>query len=77
MNLVTANQRGIPQQLKTPKAIVAIHMIGVITITIGTGAGVVQDAIEGFFRQVILENGGSPVQTLGDGSRGASASSVL
>lgn len=77
MSLVTANQRGIPQQIKTPKAIVAIHMIGVITITIGTGAGVVQDAIEGYFRQVILENGGSPVQTLGDGSRGASAFQML
>lgn len=72
IDLGTANARGTALQIKTPKPIVAFHLLSTVAITIGTGAGVVQDAIQGWLRQLQITNGGTPIVVVGDGSRGAS-----
>lgn len=75
-NVNTPNS-SVSFQIKTPKPIVAFHFIFRITLTVGTAAGLVEDGINRWIRQIRLTFGGTPIQTIGDNSGPNSAFQML
>lgn len=76
-NLTVAGENGTPLQLQTPEPIVNLHFFLTLTTTESSASGVVEDAVNRWFRILNLSHGGDPIITLGDGSAGSSAPQML
>ncbi len=76
-NLTVPGENGTPLQLQTPEPIVNLHFFLTLTTTETTASGVVEDAVNRWFRILNLSHGGDPILTLGDGSAGSSAPQML